>query len=158
MIKNTPAMIKNALVILMLLTIASLANADSGLQVNEPWIREAPPASRVLAGYLTLVNTGDNTMTVTAISSPDFKNAEIHRTVIEAGVARMLPVKQLEVPAGGQLMLEPGGHHLMLFDPLRTLTAGETVTLIIHMNNGKQLSATAPVIRKTGEDHSHHHH
>ena len=55
-------------------------------------------------------------------------------------------------------MLEPGGHHLMLFDPLRTLTAGETVTLIIHMNNGKQLSATAPVIRKTGEDHSHHHH
>jgi len=70
----------------------------------------------------------------------------------------MLPVKQLEVPAGGQLMLEPGGHHLMLFDPLRTLTAGETVTLIIHMNNGKQLSATAPVIRKTGEDHSHHHH
>ncbi len=151
-------MIKHALIIVILLTATSLAGADSGLQVSEPWIREAPPTSRVLAGYLTLVNTGDNTMTVTAISSPDFKNAEIHRTVIEAGVARMLPVKQLEVPAGGQLMLEPGGHHLMLFDPLRTLTAGETVTLIIHMNNGKQLSATAPVIRKTGEDHSHHHH
>lgn len=151
-------MIKHALIIVILLTATSLAGADSGLQVSEPWVREAPPTSRVLAAYLTLVNTGDNTVTVTAISSPDFKNAEIHRTVIEAGVARMLPVKQLEVPAGGQLMLEPGGHHLMLFDPLRTLTAGETVTLIIHMNNGKQLSATAPVIRKTGEDHSHHHH
>ena len=151
-------MIKHALIIVILLTATSLAGADSGLQVSEPWVREAPPTSRVLAAYLTLVNTGDNTVTVTAISSPDFKNAEIHRTVIEAGVARMLPVKQLEVPAGGQLMLEPGGHHLMLFDPLRTLTAGETVTLIIHMNDGKQLSATAPVIRKTGEDHSHHHH
>ena len=151
-------MIKHALISFILLTATSLAGADSGLQVSEPWVREAPPTSRVLAAYLTLVNTGDNTVTVTAISSPDFKNAEIHRTVIEAGVARMLPVKQLEVPAGGQLMLEPGGHHLMLFDPLRTLTAGETVTLIIHMNNGKQLSATAPVIRKTGEDHSHHHH
>ena len=151
-------MIKHALISFILLTATSLAGADSGLRVSEPWIREAPPTSRVLAGYLTLVNTGDNTVTVTAISSPDFKNAEIHRTVIEAGVARMLPVKQLEVPAGGQLMLEPGGHHLMLFDPLRTLTAGETVTLIIHMNDGKQLSATAPVIRKTGEDHSHHHH
>ena len=151
-------MIRRAFAILILLAGTSLANADSGLQVSEPWVREAPPTSRVLAGYLTLVNTGNNTVTVTAISSPDFKNAEIHRTVIEAGVARMLPVKQLEVPAGGQLMLEPGGHHLMLFDPLRTLTAGETVTLIIHMNNGNQLSATAPVIRKTGEDHSHHHH
>ena len=151
-------MIKHALITVILLAATSLAGADSGLQVSEPWVREAPPTSRVLAAYLTLVNTGDITVTVTAISSPDFKNAEIHRTVIEAGVARMLPVKQLEVPAGGQLMLEPGGHHLMLFDPLRTLTAGETVTLIIHMNNGKQLSATAPVIRKTGEDHSHHHH
>ena len=151
-------MIKHALIIVILLAATSLAGADSGLQVSEPWVREAPPTSRVLAGYLTLVNTGDNTVTVTAISSPDFKNTEIHRTVIEAGVARMLAVKQLEVPAGGQLMLEPGGHHLMLFDPLRTLTAGATVTLIMHMNNGNQLSATAPVIRKTGEDHSHHHH
>jgi len=151
-------MIKQALIIVTLLAATSLAGADSGLQVSEPWVREAPPASRVLAGYLTLVNTGDNTVTVTAISSPDFKNAEIHRTLIEAGVARMLAVKQLEVPAGGQLMLEPGGYHLMLFDPLRTLTAGATVTLIMHMNNGNQLSATAPVIRKTGEDHSHHHH
>ena len=151
-------MIKHALIIVILLAATSLAGADSGLQVSEPWVREAPPTSRVLAGYLTLVNTGDNTVTVTAISSPDFKNAEIHRTVIEEGVARMLPVKQLEVPAGGQFMLEPGGHHLMLFDPLRTLTAGETVTLIMHMNNGNQLSATAPVIRETGEDHSHHHH
>ena len=151
-------MIKHALVIVILLAATSLAGADSGLQVSEPWVREAPPTSRVLAGYLTLVNTADNTVTVTAISSPDFKNAEIHRTVIEEGVARMLPVKQLQVPAGGQRILEPGGHHLMLFDPLRTLTAGETVTLIMHMNNGNQLSAMAPVIRKTGEDHSHHHH
>jgi copper(I)-binding protein len=151
-------MIKHALVIFILLTGTSLANADSELQVSEPWVREAPPTSRVLAGYLTLVNTGDNTVTVTEITSPDFKNAEIHRTVIEEGIARMLPVEQLEIAASGQFILEPGGHHLMLFDPLRALTEGETVTLIIHMKNGSQLSTTAPVIRKTGEDHSHHHH
>ena len=151
-------MIRHALVIFILLTATLQANAASGLQVSEPWIREAPPASRVLAGYLTLVNTGATAVTVTAVSSPDFEKAEIHRTVIEAGVARMLAVTQLEVAANGQLHLEPGGHHLMLFDPLRTLTEGETVTLVIHMNDGKQISATAPVIRKTGEDHSHHHH
>ena len=151
-------MIKHTLIALIVLFGTSLANADSELQISEPWVREAPPASRVLAGYLTLVNTGDNTVTVTEITSPDFKNAEIHRTVMEAGIARMLPVKQLEVPADGQFILEPGGHHLMLFDPLRTLTEGETVTLIIHIKNGSQLSATAPVVRKTGEDHSHHHH
>lgn len=151
-------MIKRALTLVLLLAGASLANADPALQVSEPWVREAPPASRVSAGYLTLVNKGENTVTVTAISSPDFENAEIHRTVIEDGIARMLPVKQLDVPASSELSLEPGGRHLMLFEPRRPLTGGETVTLVIHLENGTRMTVLAPVIRKTGEDHSHHHH
>ena len=143
---------------ILLLAVAAPASAETELQVSEPWVREAPPASRVLAAYLTLVNTGDNTIIIPAISSPDFENAEIHRTLIEDGIARMLPVKQLKVPANGQLALEPGGYHLMLFEPRRPLTAGESVTLVIQRNNGEQITAVAPVIRKTGEDHSHHHH
>jgi len=143
---------------ILLLAVTAPASAEAELQVSEPWVREAPPTSRVLAAYLTLVNTSDNTITVTAISSPDFENAEIHRTVIEDGIARMLPVKQLEVPANGQLALEPGGHHLMLLEPRQPLTEGETVTLVIQRNNGEQITTSAPVIRKTGESHSHHHH
>jgi len=151
-------MIKRALTLVLLLAGVSLANADSELQVTEPWVREAPPTSRVSAGYLKLVNNRENKVTVTAISSPDFENAEIHRTVIEDGIARMLPVKQLDVPASSQLSLEPGGLHLMLFEPHRSLAEGETVTLVIHLENGNQMTILAPVIRKTGEDHSHHHH
>jgi copper(I)-binding protein len=144
--------------ILTLLAGISPASADPDLQISEPWIREAPPTARVLAGYLTLLNTGDSTITVTAISSPDFEGAEIHRTVIEDGVARMLPVNQLEIPVSGQLTLEPGGLHLMLFDPRRPLAEGGSATLTIHRSNGSNLTTTAPVIRKTGEDHPHHHH
>ena len=144
--------------ILTLLAGISPASAVPDLVIREPWIREAPPTARVLAGYLTLVNTGDSTITVTTISSPDFEGAEIHRTVIEDGVARMLPVNQLEIPASGQLTLEPGGLHLMLFDPRRALAEGDSATLTIHRSNGSISTTTAPVIRETGEDHSHHHH
>jgi hypothetical protein len=143
----------------LLLSIGtSQAMADAILMISEPWIREAPPTVRVMAGYLTINNAGDTPVTVTTISSPDFEAAEIHRTVVEAGVARMLPVKQLDIPANSQLKLEPGGLHLMLFEPQRPLPEGATVTLIIHHGNGSKVTATAPVIRKTGEDHSHHHH
>ena len=144
--------------VLLLLIGSSLVMADATLTIGEPWIREAPPAARVMAGYLTMINAGDTPITVTSISSPDFEGAEIHRTVIEEGVARMLPVSQLEIPANSPLKLEPGGLHLMLFDPRRPLPEGETVTLIIHRSNGSEVTVTAPVIRKTGEDHSHHHH
>lgn len=143
---------------LLLLIGPSLATADAILEVNEPWIREAPPTASVMAGYMTMVNSGDTAVTVTSISSPDFENAEIHRTVVEAGVARMLPVRQLEIPANSRLKFEPGGLHLMLFDPQRPLLEGETVTLIIHGSHSGDVTVTAPVLRKTGEDHSHHHH
>ena len=138
--------------------LATPLGSASELSIKDAWIREAPPTARVLAGYLTLVNTGDSTITVTAISSPDFEGAEIHRTVIEDGVARMLPVNRLEIPASGQLTLEPGGLHLMLFDPRRPLAEGDSVTLTIHRSNGSNPTTTAPVVRKTGEDHSRHHH
>jgi len=145
------------LAILLLLTGPALVTADVMLAVSEPWIREAPPAARVMAGYLTLINAGDTPVTVTSISSPDFEGVEIHRTVVEAGIARMLPVRTLDIPANSQVKLEPGGLHLMLFDPQHPLPEGETVTLVVHHSNGSDVTVAAPVIRKTGEDHSHHH-
>ena len=147
-----------ALTLLLFMIGGAQASADTTFTISAPWIREAPPTARVMAGYMTINNAADTPVTVTAISSPDFENAEIHRTVVEEGVARMLPVRQLEVPANSQLKLEPGGLHLMLFDPQRPLAEGATVTLIIHRSNAGDVTTAAPVIRKTGEDHSRHHH
>jgi copper(I)-binding protein len=143
---------------LLLLIGASAASADATLEISEAWVREAPPTARMMAGYMTINNSGDAAITVTSISSPDFDSAEIHRTVIEEEVARMLPVRQLEIPANSQVKLEPGGLHLMLFDAKRPLPEGETVTFIIHLDGSNSVSITSPVVRKTGEDHSHHHH
>jgi copper(I)-binding protein len=143
---------------LLFLTFLSTAMAGSAVDVEAPWIREAPPASTVLAAYMVLRNTGDTARTITGIDSPDFRGGQIHRTVVEDGVAKMLPVEQLTVPAAGSVVLEPGGLHLMLFDPQRPLREGDSVILIIHDSDGDSVTVHAPVVRKTGgHDHSHHH-
>ena len=144
------------LVLLSLFFMHSLAVAASTLQVKTPWIREAPPTATVLAAYMVLNNAADAQCLITHIESPDFRDARIHRTVVEDGVAKMLPVEQLQVPAHGSITLEPGGLHLMLFDPLRSLQEGDTVTLVIHEGNGNSVTVQAPVVRNTGE-HDHHH-
>lgn len=146
------------LTVLLLLLGPSLLTAEVVLEISEPWIREAPPTARVMAGYMTLTNAGDAPVIITSVSSPDFKDAEVHRTVVEGGVARMQPVSQLEIRPGSPVRLEPGGLHLMLFDPQHPLPEGKTVSLILHGSNGSQVTTTAPVVRKTGEDHSHHQH
>ena len=147
-----------AAIVLLLLSFLSTVMAAAAVDVETPWVREAPPASTVLAAYMVLKNTADTPRTITRIDSPDFRDAQIHRTVVEDGVAKMLPVEQLQLPASGSVTLEPGGLHLMLFDPQRPLRDGDSIILIIHASDGDSITVHAPVVRKTGgHEHSHHH-
>jgi len=147
-----------AAIILLFLTCQSAAMADSAIAVESPWIREAPPTSTVLAAYMVLINGDDTPRTITRIDSPDFSNSQIHRTVVEDGIAKMVPVEQLPLPAGGSVTLEPGGLHLMLIDPLRPLQDGDSVVLVVHDDTGESVTVSAAVVRKTGEaGHAHHH-
>jgi copper(I)-binding protein len=154
--KTRPASIPVAL--LALLCLYSSAHATATLEITHPWIREAPPSSRVLAAYMSINNPGDAAITINGISSPDFESAELHRTVINEGVAGMQHIKQLNLPANGGIMLEPGGLHLMLFNPQRMLSAGDIVTLTIHVTSGSCMTVSAPVVRQVDDDHSQHHH
>lgn len=132
--------------------------AGPAIEVQQAWIREAPPTSRVLAGYMTIINTGDSPAEITGISSPDFARAELHRTRVEDGVARMVPVDSIPVPAGGRVMLEPGGMHLMLFDPGRLLKLDDSVRLEVKLSDGATLTVEALVIRVSDGNDDHHHH
>ena len=127
------------------------------LEVHDAWIREAPPTASVLATYMVISNTREAPAEITAIASPDFDHPELHRTVVESGVARMVPIKKLQIPAGERISLEPGGIHLMLINPQRPLREGDTVTLVIHCADGFSNTFTVPVIRAAGEvAHQHH--
>lgn len=130
------------------------------LVIHEAWVREGPPTAAVLAGYMRIDNPGANERTITAVTSPRFERVEMHRTEVVDGVARMLPQEQLVVPAGGSLILEPGGLHLMLINPTAPVTAGETITLRLQLGDDNCASIDATVKRGAddGMDHSHHHH
>lgn len=136
---------------------SGLLPAEVNLHVGDPWVREAPPSASVLAAYMTLHNPGPTPVEITSISSPDFARGELHRTVVEDGVARMLPVGQLVIPASDQATLEPGGMHLMLYEPRRVLRAGDSVTLIIEGSDDLLLTFPAAV-KRDGSDTGHHHH
>ena len=135
------------------------AAAEASLQIRDAWIREAPPTAKVLAAYMELHNSGTTPAIVRTIHSPDFSRIEIHRTVVERGVARMLPVELLQIPPAGKVVLEPGGMHLMLFTPARPLRQDDQVSMTIELANGACRQFEATVIRRTGDDgYQHHHH
>ncbi len=138
--------------LLLSIVLSAGVRGEDGLRIDGAWIREAPPGSTVLAGYLNLTNKGVTQVTVTGVSSPDFESGEIHLSRIEAGMAQMIPVAELQVPPGGKIKLQPGSYHLMLFRPVRELHQGDVVTLRLHRAEGECQQVSATVLRDSVPD------
>ncbi len=126
--------------LLALLPLASIA-AEPALRVDDPWIRAAPPGARMLAGYARLVNEGAAPVALVGAESARFGLVEVHRTVQVDGVARMRQVESLEIPAGGQVALEPGGLHLMLMRPVSDVAEGERIAIRLRFDDGSEHEA-----------------
>ena len=140
----------------MLMMTCLLAVADNTIVVRDAWVREAPPGAAVLAAYFTLENTGTKADKLVAVVGPDFDKIEIHATEIRAGVARMIALDALPIPAHAVVKLAPGGQHLMLHHPRRALAAGMNVKLELRFDSGTRLTVIAPVRR--AESGAVHHH
>lgn len=112
------------------------ATAQAGVEASGGWIREAPPGAAALAGYVTLANPGVAAQRCTGVTGAEFGAAELHRSVLEDGMSRMLAGQVIELPAGGRVELAPGGLHIMLFRPARALVAGDRTRLTLHCSGG----------------------
>ena len=78
--------------------------------------------NRPSAAYMKITNTGETADRLLAVTSDAFGTIELHTVEHKDGVMRMMPIKALEIPAGGMAMLQPGGMHLMLFDATERFT------------------------------------
>ncbi len=86
------------------------------------------PGMTMSAAYLSLTNNTDRTITITAISSPQFGAIEMHESMLIEGVAKMRRIAELEISAGVTENFERGGKHLMLMRPADDAFDAETST------------------------------
>jgi copper(I)-binding protein len=80
----------------------------------------------------------------------------MHRTIIENDQARMVKQDSMTVNAGELLKFEPGGSHLMLFNPKKPLQSGDEIDLTLILENDMKLNIKAHV-RKHSEMQSMEH-
>jgi len=60
----------------------------------------------------------------------------IHRTIVKDGMASMVHASQIEIAPNASLLFAPGGYHLMLLNPKRTLRAGNRVDVNLEFRGG----------------------
>jgi len=148
-------MIRSRLCLFLVLLISAPAFAGEPM-IRDAWVRQPPPGANA-AGYLTLHNPGPDALHIVGARSPACARAELHRTVVEGGVARMSRVERLEVPAGGEVALTPRGLHLMLFEP-KPMRPGDRLELILELEGGETVSTRAEVRTQAPADEHHEHH
>ena len=113
--------------------------------IMNSWVREAHEAAKVNAGYMTLVNVRAEDVTLIGVESDAYKNIEVHEMATVDGLMEMREVTDIEIPAKGQIQLEPGGKHLMLMGPKQHLKIGQEVDMTLIFKSGKKQKVTVKV-------------
>ena len=102
------------------------------LIISRATARATPPNAPVSGGYLTIRNTGSEADRLIKGSAAFAAGVEIHEMKMESEVMKMRPVEGgLEIPAGDEVVLKPGGLHIMFMNLSERLTAGETRKVIL---------------------------
>ncbi|WP_425407487.1 copper chaperone PCu(A)C [Hwanghaeella sp.] len=96
------------------------------LTVEPGWARaSATPAAKAGAAFFVIHNKGGSDDVLIGAESGVGGKTEVHTHKHENGVMRMMPAGDVTVPAGGMVMMKPGGLHVMLMRLNGPLKEGE---------------------------------
>lgn len=129
---------------LLATAVLSMANAHASdadhIHMSGAWIRVLP--GELPAGaYVTLLNDGDQPITLRGASSPAYGSTMLHQSSTEGGMGRMAMVDSLVIPAHGKAELAPGGYHLMLMKAKVPVQIGDKVPVVLSFADGSSLNA-----------------
>jgi copper(I)-binding protein len=122
------------------LALGAGAAAHAEVTARDAWVRGMVPAQTSTGAFMTLTSTVDARLV--GVSTPAARMAEIHETMVMGGANHMHEVEAIALPAGKPVSLAPGGHHVMLMGMARAVKPGETVPLVltIEEKGGKRVS------------------
>lgn len=119
-------------------TVSHEKPAGDVVAIMNAWVREAHVSAKMNAGYMTLVNTGAEELTLVKVESDAYANIEVHEMVVVDGMMEMREVTDLSIPANGQIQFAPGGKHLMMMGPKQHLSKGQKVDMTLIFKSGKK--------------------
>ena len=128
------------------------------LTIGHPWSRATLPGAKVAAGYLTVKNAGSTPDRLISVTADIAGKGEIHEMTVKDGVMNMRPLADgLEIPAGGEVKLEPGSYHLMFMGLKEPAVEGVKFPGTLTFEKAGTVKVEFAVDKAGGEaDHSAH--
>ncbi len=110
---------------------ACSSSGNDGIVVDDPWGRSSPMAANNGAFYMTIEGSDVDDRLVAAYASV-CGATELHQTIVTDGVMRMQQAESgIEIPAGGEAVLEPGGYHVMCINKDVEFKVGDIIPVTL---------------------------
>ena len=134
------------------------AGSDSSIMIEHAEIILAPSGTKMMAGYLAIWNGTQQQANLSSVQSNAFASVILYRTEIVDGIAKIRPIDAgLPIPGHAELLMKPGGVHMMLAEPRAGLKPGDRVDLLLKFQDGTTASPKA-IVRSMGQKPTDHHH
>jgi periplasmic copper chaperone A len=138
--------------------LSATATLAGDVMVMAPYARASlTPTAKTGAAYADLMNHGAGDDTLLSITSPAAARVELHESVDENGVMKMRAVEKLVLAPHATVHLAPGGTHLMMFDLVAPLKAGDALPFTLVFEKAGAIDVTIPVKAMGDVPEAHEH-
>ncbi|MCP5036170.1 MAG: copper chaperone PCu(A)C [Rhodobacteraceae bacterium] len=143
---NRRTILGSAAAVLALASLPAMAQevTTENLEISGAFARASPMMASAGAGFMTIraPNAGDQLI---GFRSDACTQPELHTHIHDNGMMRMRQVEVIDVPAGGEVKLEPGSFHLMFIGLSEQLVEGESITATLIFAEAGEVEITLPV-------------
>lgn len=136
-----------ALMLGVLALVTSACGGGDSVEIRDAWARNSAGMQNAGAVYMTITGAGDADKLVdVAVDSSVAAMAELHESSMDdEGTMSMQEVPQIDVPADGDVALEPGGFHVMLMQLAEPLEIGDEFTVTLTFEDAGEIEVDVEV-------------
>ncbi|HAJ04971.1 MAG TPA: hypothetical protein DCL76_00245 [Chloroflexi bacterium] len=115
------------------------------LEISGAWARPGFEGGNS-AVYMKITNSDVESEYLISANSSRCRLVEIHEIIIDGDIMRMSPVgANMLIPAGDEIVFEPGGYHLMMIDLESDMIFGDKFDLELKFRNSEDVIVSVSV-------------
>jgi periplasmic copper chaperone A len=127
-------------VCMLMLSMATWAKDPvKEIDVTDVWVRATHTGQQTGVAYMKIIS--QKNAELVKVETPVAKRAEMHNMEMKESVMVMREVDAIALPASNEILLAPGGYHIMLMNLKQPLKAGDKVPLKLSFKLGNETIA-----------------
>ena len=106
------------------------------IDIEDAWIRAMPSKAMSTAAFMKITNKFPNEVKLISVDINGVQSVELHKTMSDGKVMRMVKQSHIPLPANSSLVLKPGSWHIMMIGLEKQFPEGSVHQVQLNFDNG----------------------